>query len=147
MKIVNNLFFRGNCREAFETYAKILGGEIKAMQRFGDTEQEAHLGPDFAEMTMHAWLEVGDQALMGCDAPPKLQRESGGFTVAIHTDDVNEARRIFEALAEGGVQTMPFEGTFWSPGMGMVIDRFGVPWVVNTNAARAPQADPARAVG
>lgn len=137
MKIVNNLLFRGNCREAFETYARILGGEIKAMQRFGNVPQEAHLGAEFADLIMHAWLEVGDQAIMGCDAPPPMQGEPGGFTVAIHTTDAAEARRIFDALLEGGRQSMPFQETFWSPGMGMVTDRFGVPWVINTQPARS----------
>lgn len=43
-----------------------------------------------------------------------------------------EGRRIFDALAEGGQVTMPFGETFWSPGFGMVTDRFGTPWMVNT---------------
>ncbi len=27
--------------------------------------------------------------------------------------------------------TMPFAKTFWAAGFGMLVDRFGVPWMVN----------------
>jgi PhnB protein len=30
---------------------------------------------------------------------------------------------------------MPFQKTFWSPGFGMAVDRFGIPWIVNTEQA------------
>jgi PhnB protein len=58
-----------------------------------------------------------------------------GFSVAYHSEDAAEARRVFDALAEGGVTTMPFAETFWSPGFGMLTDRFGTPWMINTNPA------------
>ena len=28
---------------------------------------------------------------------------------------------------------MPFGESFWSPGFGSLIDRFGIPWMINTN--------------
>ena len=34
-------------------------------------------------------------------------------------------------MAEGGQITMPFAKTFWAEGFGMLVDRFGVPWMVN----------------
>lgn len=133
MKLVNNLVFKGNCREAFEEYARLLGGEIKAMYAFSDAPAGMPAEEQNRDMIMHAWLQVGDQALMGCDAPPAYQREMGGFSVAFHTDDEAEAKRVFDALAVGGTASMPFGATFWSPAFGMVTDRFGTPWIVNTN--------------
>lgn len=134
MKLVNSLFFKGNCREAFERYAEIFGGDIKAMFRFGDAPPGMPVDERDRDKIMHAWLQIGDQALMGCDAPSAYQRDMGGFSVAFHTDDVAEARRIFADLAAGGTAAMPFGPTFWSPAFGMLTDRFGVPWTVNTNA-------------
>jgi PhnB protein len=52
--------------------------------------------------------------------------------VSIHVKDLAEGERIFKALAENGTVTMPFEKTFWSPGFGMCVDQFGIPWMVNT---------------
>ena len=44
---------------------------------------------------------------------------------------IGRSKRVFDALAAGGQVTMPFAATFWSPGFGMVTDRFGTPWMVN----------------
>ena len=85
---------------------------------------------------MHCWLEVGDQALMGADMDiewaPNIDKPKNGFDVTLHSDDIDQARGWFDALSRGGKVIMPFEPTFWSPGFGSCIDRFGVPWMVNT---------------
>jgi len=137
MKIIINLLFSGNCREAFEHYEKVLGGEIRAMMPFGSQPQEATFAKDFPEAIMHAWLQVGDQAIMGGDAPPARRQAMAGFTASIHFEDPAEARRVYEGLAEGGSASMPFGPTFWSPGFGVLTDRFGTPWTINCEAPRA----------
>ncbi len=50
-----------------------------------------------------------------------------GFDVTLHTSDKAEAQRWFEQLSEGGKAVMPFGETFWSPGFGSLVDRFGIP--------------------
>tara|TARA_R110002124_G_scaffold18760_9_gene76032 strand:+ start:477 stop:926 length:450 start_codon:yes stop_codon:yes gene_type:complete len=136
MKIVTSLSFRGECREAFEFYAKVLGGEITAAMRYGDAPPEMPIAPECKEWLMHCWLQVGDQAIMGSDAPPEyappIDQLKNGFDVTLHTDDVAEGRRWFDALSEGGKVGMAFSETFWSPGFGSLTDKFGVPWMVNT---------------
>ena len=73
---------------------------------------------------------------MGADSPPQFWKGQEGFSVSIHLDDESEGKRMFEALAEGGTVTLPFEPTFWAKRFGMVRDRFGIPWMVNIpNAA------------
>ena len=139
MKIVTSLSFRGQCREAFEFYAKVLGGRLTAAFPYGDGMPGMEItDPKQKEWLMHAWLEVGDQALMGADMDlawaPNIDKPKNGFDVSLHTDDIAEARRWYEQLSEGGKQTMPFGETFWSPGFGAFVDRFGIPWMVNTNA-------------
>lgn len=131
MKIVTNLIFSGQCREAFEFYAAALGGRIAQMVRFGDAPAGARRPDNYDDKIMHAWLDIGDQALMGCDAPPARQAPMSAFSVAVHSADVEEARRIFEALAQGVEPSMPFGAVPWSPGFGMLTDRFGTPWIVN----------------
>jgi len=137
MKIVTSLSFRGQCREAFEFYAKVLGGKITAAYSYGDGPPEMSGDPKYKDWLMHCWLEVGDQALMGADMDtawaPNIEKPKNGFDVTLHTDDAEQARRWFDALKEGGKVVMDFAETFWSPGYGSLVDRFGVPWMVNTN--------------
>jgi PhnB protein len=137
MKIVTSLSFRGQCREAFEFYADVLGGEITAAFPYGEGGPDMPVKPEMKDWLMHCWLEVGDQALMGADMDiewaPNIDKPKNGFDVTLHTDDIDQARGWFDALSVGGKVVMPFEKTFWSPGYGSCIDRFGIPWMVNTN--------------
>ena len=136
MKIVTSLSFRGQCREAFEFYARVLGGEITAAFAYGDGPPDMPIDPKYRDQLMHCWLEVGDQAIMGSDGIPEFapnyDQPASGFDVTLHTDDIAEAQRWFNELSDGGRQVMPFAATFWSPGFGSLVDRFGVPWMINT---------------
>ena len=137
MKIVTSLSFRGQCREAFEFYAKVLDGRITAAIPYGDAPPDMPISdPKYKSWLMHCWLDAGDQSLMGADMDvdwaPNIDKPKNGFDVTLHTDDIAQARRWFEQLSEGGREIMPFAGTFWSPGFGSLVDRFGVPWMVNT---------------
>ena len=135
MKIVTSLSFRGQCREAFEFYASVLGGEITAAIPYGDGPPGMPMDARYKDWLMHCWLQVGDQALMGADMDvdwaKNIDKPKNGFDVTLHTEDGGEAKRWFDALSEGGSTVMPFAETFWSPGFGALIDRFGVPWMVN----------------
>lgn len=141
MKIVTSLSFQGQCREAFEFYAKVLGGKITAAMPYGDAPPGMPVSDDKKAWLMHCWLEVGDQALMGADMDvqwaPNVDKPKNGFDVTLHTGDKAEGQRWFAALSEGGKVVMAFSDTFWSPGFGSFIDRFGIPWMINT----IPSAD------
>lgn len=132
MKVISNLVFKGECREAFDFYARVLGGEVTAMFPFGDAPGESGVEPGWRDRIMHAWMDIGDQSIMGCDAPPAMQEEMGGFSLSVHLTDPAEARRIFDGLAEGGRVDAPLEETFWSPAFGLLTDRYGTPWMINT---------------
>jgi PhnB protein len=140
VKIVTSLSFRGQCHEAFEFYAKVLGGRITAAVPYSEAPPEMQMNdPKYKDWLMHCWLEVGDQALMGADMDepwaPNIAKPKNGFDVTLHTEDADEARRWFDALKDSGKVVMDFRKTFWSPGFGSVVDRFGVPWMVNTMSA------------
>lgn len=135
MQIVTSLSFQGQCREAFEFYATVLGGEITAAMPYGDGPPGMPTPPEIKDWLMHCWLQIGDQAIMGADmAPewaPNIDKPKNGFDVTYHTEDMARARQVFEALSVGGKVGMDFAETFWSPGYGSLTDRFGVPWMVN----------------
>lgn len=133
MKLLANIDFDGECREAFTAYAKILGGTIRAMISHRDMpEMSGHVPEDKLDRIMHAWLDVGEQALMGQD----MQDFSGrkGMSVMVQADTSKDAQRIFSALAEGGTVGIPFGRQPWSEGFGTTADRWGVSWVVDTAA-------------
>jgi PhnB protein len=126
------LAFAGNCREAFTRYQEIFGGEL-VLLTMADVPADA--GPPApgvkSDAIMHAALMAGDALLMGADDP------SGGFKGTVEGMCVNcslpdgsEAKRVFDALADGGQVQVPIGETFFSPSFGMCTDRFGTPWMV-----------------
>jgi len=136
MQINPYVTFNGKCREAFDFYAKVLGGNITFSMTWGEMPGADQFPKETHNLIMHATLTVGDHILMGADAPPGRYHEPKGTNVSIQVKDRAEGERIFKALAEGGNVTMPFEKTFWSSGFGMCVDRFGIPWMVNTEQAQ-----------
>ena len=137
LKIVTSLSFRGQCREAFEFYAAVLGGKIIAAMPYSDAPPGMPITDEsYKTWLMHCWLEVGDQALMGADMDvgwaPNVDKPKNGFDVTLHTAEKAEGQRWYDQLSEGGKAVMPFSETFWSPGFGSLVDKFGVPWMVNT---------------
>ena len=137
MQLNPYLIFNGQCEAAFKFYEKILGGKITFSLTWGEMPGADQFPAETHKLIMHATLSVGDQMLMGADSPPGRYEKPTGMNVSLHFKDTAEGERIFNALAENGNVTMPFEKTFWSPGFGMCVDRFGIPWMVNTEAAAA----------
>ena len=130
------LFFGGNCREAFERYHEIFGGE-KQIVTMADAPGDTPPGQE--DVVIHAALMFDDgRILMGSDDP--ISEDFGpvhGMMISYDTGhDVDEVTRVFDLLADGGEVTAPVEETFFSPAFGMLIDRFGTPWMVS---ARRPE--------
>lgn len=125
------LVFKGDCAEAFRFYEKLLGGRIAMMMTHGESPMKEQVPPGWQEKILHAELEVGGKSIMGSDAPPQHYEAPQGIHVTLGLSSPAEAERIFTALAENGRVTMPFQKTFWSAGFGMVVDRFGIPWMVD----------------
>jgi len=135
MQLNPYLLFNGRCEEAFKLYAQCLRGKIAAMVRFSETPTAGQMPPEMRNQIIHTRLMVGDQVLMGSDCPPDRYDPPKGFSVSIGVNDPAEAERIFRALAEGGTITMPIQETFWARRFGMLVDRFGIPWMVNCEKA------------
>ena len=126
------IHFQGNCAEALTAYASLFGGTNLQMMRYAD-------GPGAPEAfksstrVMHGQLTLGDGTLMASDYPPGTEGDpQSGFSVMQAAPDVATAKAWFEALTQGGAVIQPFEPTFFSPGFGMVQDRFGTHWIIST---------------
>jgi PhnB protein len=135
MKLTPYLGFNGQCEAAFKFYEQCLGGKIVAMMTYGETPAAGHTSPEYRDRIMHARLVVDDAVLMGGDTPQEQFEAPRGFCVSIQIDDPARAERIFNALADGGQVQMPIGETFWATRFGMLIDRFGTPWMVNCEKA------------
>jgi len=135
MQLNPYLTFNGQCETAFKFYETCLGGKIEAMFRHTGTPAEQHVPPEWRDKIMHARLAVNGQVLMGSDAPPDHYKEPKGFSVSLQFKDVKEAERVFNALAENGKVGMPLQQTFWAARFGTLVDRFGIPWMINGELA------------
>ena len=124
------LFFGGNCREAFTRYQEIFGGELTLLT-MKDVPGDAAPPPGAEDMIIHAAITSGDDVLMASDDPTTDSfGPVQGIMVSYDAADVDDAKRVFEALAEGGTVTQGLEPTFFSEAFGMCTDRFGTPWMI-----------------
>ena len=124
------LFFGGNCREVFTRYQEIFGGELFLMS-MKDAPGEEAPPPEMADAIIHAAITIGDDLHMASDDPTTDSfGPVQGMMVSYDAKDVDDATRVFEALAEGGTVTEALQPTFFSAAFGMCTDRFGTPWMV-----------------
>lgn len=126
------LAFNGNCREAFNTYRDIFGGEL-VLLTMADMPAEVGANPPEvkADAIMHAALKNGDELLMGADDPMgHFDGKNTGMCVNYSAPDASKAKLVFDALADGGQTQVPISETFFSPAFGMCTDRFGTPWMI-----------------
>jgi PhnB protein len=131
MQLNPYLNFNGQCEAAFKFYEKTLGGKIEAMFTHAGTPAEQQTPPEWRDKILHARLTVGDNVLMASDAPSDCYEEPKGFSVSLQINDPKEAERIFYALAENGKVQMAIQETFWAARFGMLVDQFGIPWMIN----------------
>jgi PhnB protein len=127
------LGFDGNCAEAMRFYERALGGKLEALMTNGASPMAAHCPPESHDRIMHARLALpGGGVLMAGDCPGNAAYEGiKGVALTLNYDTVAEAEQRFAALAAGGKITMPMQPTFWAKTWGMLVDRYGTPWIVN----------------
>ena len=133
MPIEPYLFFEGRAEEALEFYRKALDAKVGMLMRYKDSPEAPPPGmvpPGSENKVMHADFRIKDAQIMISDGSVSGKPSFSGFSLSISVDNENEARRYFDALAEGGNVTMPLSKTFWSPLFGMVTDKFGVGWMI-----------------
>ena len=125
------LYFNGDCEAAFKFYEKCLGAKIDGLLKYRGSPAAEQVSPDWLDKVLHARLIIGKTELMASDAPPGHYEQPKGFSVAFGTEKAADAERIFRELSEKGKITMEMQQTFWAPRFGMLVDRFGIPWMIN----------------
>lgn len=129
------LLFNGQCEEAFKFYEKCLNGKIEALHTFGQSPMAHQVPAEWANKVMHASLKFEGVTLLGSDPPPDRYQTPQGFSVSLSMKDPDEVERIFHELEQGGTVQMPVQKTFWSARFGMLVDKYGIPWILNCEQA------------
>lgn len=133
MKLNPYIHFDGDCEDAFNLYAKVFNANPPTLFRFTQSPMAGQFGQEWDKKVMHVSMTIGDQLLMGTDAPAPHFREPQGFAVCIDPGSEAEAERIYKELSEGGKIGMPLQETFWAKRYAQFVDRFGTPWMINVS--------------
>ena len=139
MSLNTYLFFDGNCREAFEFYRSVFGGEFSVVQTFGDGPPDMGVPEAEKDRIMHVSLPIGTSVLMGSDTssafgPPSVQGTN--FSLSVDAESREHCDEVFAKLSEGGEVKMPMGDTFWGAYFGTWTDRFGVGWMISYDEPR-----------
>ena len=134
MTLNTYLFFNGNCREAFEFYRSVFGGEFVTLQTFGDGPADMQIPDGEHARIMHVSYPIGTSILMGSDVPSTSGHPvntGNNFSISYLSSGREETDGLFAKLSEGGNVTMPLTDTFWGAYFGSCTDKFGINWQLN----------------
>ncbi|RFM29616.1 VOC family protein [Deminuibacter soli] len=130
MKLTPYLHFAGNAEEALNFYKEALGGEIIALQRYGDSPMP--VDEDYKQKVIHARLTFGDNMIMVSDVfKGQPVSTEGNIQLSVEVPDRNQMETVFTKMAAGGKVVMPLQDQFWGAYFGMLQDPFGVSWMFN----------------
>ena len=129
------LNFNGQCEAAFKFYEQCLSGQLGAMFRYAGTSLADQVPADWQDKVMHGSVTIGEQVLLGADVAPDRYEEPKGFSLSLQMTSTAEADRIFHMLAKDGTVVMPLEKTFWAARFGVLVDRFGIRWLINCDGS------------
>ena len=132
MTINAYLNFNGNCREAFEFYQSVFGGEFDHVATFAEGPEDMPVSDEDRDKILHVSFPIGTTILMGSDVPETFgpPRTFGDNVSLSYTADSRmEADALFAAMSMGGTVVMPLEDMFWGDYFGACVDRFGVNWM------------------
>jgi PhnB protein len=118
MRVEPYVYFQGRCDEALEFYRGAIGADATGFARFEDK-------------VAHAVLNIGGSSVLASDGQGESQPDFSGFTLSLTVSDDGEAERLFAALSAGGTVQVPMAPTPFASRLGLVADKFGVPWMVN----------------
>lgn len=135
MQVNPYLSFKGDCEAAFKFYEQCFGGQLGTIFRYAGTPLAGDVPADWGDKVMHGSVTVGGQVIMAADVMPDQYEEPKGFSLSLQMKSVDDAERIFRELASEGRVVMQLEKTFWADRFGMVVDRFGIPWLINCEGA------------
>lgn len=129
------LNFSGNSEEAFNLYKSVFGGEFATIQRYKDMPDAGQMPEADRDKIMHIALPIGKgNVLMGSDAACSMEQNlvtGNNFNLSVSVGSEEEADRVFNTLSAGGEIKMPLQKTFWGSYFGMLVDSFGIQWMIS----------------
>ena len=133
MTLNTYLHFNGNCREAFEFYRSVFGGEFAFIDTFANGPEDFEVPEEELDNIMHVSLPIGSSVLMGSDVPSSFGPANMGnnFSISCLTQGREETDELFAGISEGGTVTCPLADMFWGAYFGSCTDRFGINWQFN----------------
>ena len=138
MQPIAYLFFKDTCRAAMTRYGEVFGTKPEFMNFADMPEADRAQMPGVADdAVMHCGLQIGEGWLYASDDPSGEAPVMSGCNICLALPDEAETRRVWEALADGGEARMPLTAMFWTPLFGTLTDRFGVRWMIMTDAPDA----------
>lgn len=131
------LNWRGSAREAMTFYQSVFGGQLDAntFKEFG-----MPVDPDEEELIMHSQLTTPELTLMGADVPkamPLSDNPNGSVSLSGGPAEEAQLRGFWTGLSDGATILAPLEPAPWGDTFGMLVDRFGVGWLVNIGGQAA----------
>ena len=139
MNLNTYLNFQGNCREAFEFYRSVFGGEFDAMETFRNGPPDMGVSEAELDNVMHVSLPIGSDVLMGSDVPSGFGMShvpGNNFSISASPETREESDDLFAKLSEGGSVSMPLADMFWGSYFGSLTDKFGINWQINCDQAQ-----------
>ena len=139
MSLSTYLTFEDNCREVFEFYRSVFGGEFTFLSTFRDGPEGLEVPEAELDRIMHVSLPIGSSVLMGNDSsssfsPPLVP--GNNFSITFEAESREHADEIFAKLSDGGVVTCPMDDMFWGAYFGAFTDKFGINWHVTTGLSQ-----------
>ncbi|HEX6628801.1 MAG TPA: VOC family protein [Gemmatimonadaceae bacterium] len=131
MEVSAYVSFKGDCEEAFKCYEDELGAKPGLLFRYADTPMADVVPEGWEKKIMHGSIRIAGKLLEGADVPPEQYEKPQGFSLSLNVTSADEAEKVFKKLGSGGRVVYPIEKTFWAERFGMLVDRFGIPWMIS----------------
>lgn len=130
MQAIPTIHFQGICDEALSFYREAIGAELVFRYKVSDLVDPQVVKPGTGDRILRAGLRIGDSIILFADGHGAGPAAFQGFSLALSVASQDEARRMLDALAEGGSVPIPLRSTAWAETFGTVIDRFGLHWAI-----------------
>ena len=139
MKLNTYLNYGGNCRQAFEFYAKHLDGQITMMMTHEQQPGTNAVAPEWKDAILYSRMTIGETELMASDVPPAQFQPMRSAYLSLGLDSIEEAERVYALLSDGGDIFMPIEETFFAHRFAMLRDKFGTSWMILNERPMPPR--------
>lgn len=127
------LAFEQEAREAMNSYHGVFGGDL-VVTTFAEGGMPHE--PADAGRIMHSQLTTADgHTIMASDMPSTMEPSARGQQIALSGDDAELLTRYWEGLSDGARILEPLRRAPWGDTFGMLVDRWGVTWMVSIAAS------------